>query len=322
VECKEVPVKLLAIDGNNLLMRAVFATKRANLTAHGVPTGPLLVFVNTLSRHIREEHPTHIGIAWDSPGQGLRGSIDENYKANRVPAPDDEHELKESAFALAKEFCALAGVFQHSYLDAGVEADDILADWWRYWIADGANQTSEMVILSSDKDLLQLVDCPRITQIRLSSADTPTDRWNAARVTEHYGVPPRSVPAVLAVAGDTSDNIIGIRGIGPKKAAKALGEHGLDFEQTIMARWPDDVERLRANYRLTDLRTAWQYEGLPRPTPPPAARLTGPQGALWEGLLAFLDRYELRTVRERLVAGQLWSGSPPQRKVGRPLPVR
>jgi 5'-3' exonuclease len=310
--------KLMAADGNNLLMRALFATKRASMTAHGVPTGPLLVFVNSLSRHIREESPTHIGVAWDGGGRGVRQGIDDTYKANRASPPDEEHELKESAFALAKEFCTLAGIWHTGYASGGVEADDIIADWWRDW---RDQSLGEMIILSSDKDLLQLVDRPWVEQVRLSSANTETDRWDPDRVRGHYGVPVRLVPAILAIAGDTSDNIIGVRGIGPKKAARALQECGLDFERCIVERWPDQADHLRENYQLTDLRSKWQHPAA-RPLRPPEAALTRPQSARWPEFVDFLDRYELKSVRERLEAGTLWVSPPSRSPVGRPLRVR
>jgi 5'-3' exonuclease len=309
-------MKLLAVDGNNLLMRALHATRRSGMSAHGVPTGPLHVFVNTLAKHIREEEPTHIGIAWDGGGQGLRAGIDEGYKANRAAAPDLDHELKESSFALAREFCDLAGIHQQEYPGEGVEADDIIGAWWRYWTYE---TWGHMVILSSDKDLLQFVEGPRAEQIRLSSADTPTDRWNEARVLEHYGVPPRTIPELLAIAGDVSDNIIGVRGIGPKKAAKALQADGLDFGKCIR-RWPDDAERLRQNLRLTDLRSKWPHViRVVAPRPPVETTLTTPQTSRWQALAAFLDRYELKGVKDRLEAGTLWSGTPVKPTVGRRL---
>jgi 5'-3' exonuclease len=313
-------VKLLAVDGNNLLMRALHATKRASLTAHGVPTGPLLAFVNSLAKHIREEEPTHVGVAWDGAGRGIRREIDDDYKATRRAAPDAEHELKESSFALAREFCELAGIFQVGYGEGGVEADDIIADWWRDWIVEYAR--GSFVILSSDKDLLQLVDRATVEQIRLSSASAPTDRWDAARVREHYGVPVRLLPAILAIAGDSSDNIVGVHGIGPKKAAKALTECGFNFERCIAERWPDEQEQLAANYQLTNLRDSWPHVQK-RPEQPPQAMLTGrgdPRfDARWPRLIAFLDQYDLVSVKTNLVARKLWSQDSSRSPVGRPL---
>lgn len=325
-------MKLLAVDGNNLLMRALHATKRAAMTAHGVPTGPLLAFVNSLAKHIREENPTHIGVAWDGGGRGVRLGIDDQYKANRVAAPDNEHELKESSFVLAREFCRLAGIFQVGYAEGGVEADDIIADWWRDWIRHEypnvrfpVDPQTGMVILSSDKDLLQLVDRAGVEQVRLSSANAPTDRWDSVRVAEHYGVPAHAVPAILAIAGDTSDNIIGVRNIGPKKAAKALQAAGLDTKRCIQENWPDEAQRLRENYRLTDLRSSWPHVQ-ERPARPPEAHLTGsgdPRfNALWDKLIAFLDLYELQSVKTRLVARTLWANDSERSPVGRPLRPR
>lgn len=315
-------MKLLAVDGNNLLMRALHATKRAGLTAHGVPTGPLLAFVNSLAKHIREEDPTHVGVAWDGGGRGMRHEADGEYKANRLASPDDEHELRESSFALAKEFCVLTGIHQASA--HGVEADDIIGAWWCSWVTQRmiTRDLAEFVILSSDKDLLQLVDRPGVEQVRLSSANTPTDRWDARRVAEHYGVPPSAVPALLAIAGDSSDNIKGVYGIGPKKAAKALREHDLDFEKTIITKWPDEVEHLRTNFQLTNLRGEWSH-GASSPALPPETSITGTGDPRfddrYEPLIEFLDRYELDSVKTKLLVRQLWTERGPERGLGRPL---
>lgn len=312
--------KVLAADGNNLLMRALFATKRAAMMAHGVPTGPLLVFVNSLAKHVREEQPTRLAVAWDGGGDGERHQLDGDYKANRREAPDAEHELKQSSFALAREFCRHAGIHQVGYPDQGIEADDIIAAWWRGWIWEESR--GEMVILSSDKDFLQLVDCGDVEQIRLSSAGTPTDRWDSGRVQEHYGVPAKAIPAILAIAGDNSDNVVGIHGIGPKKAAKALRAAGLDFERCIQDNWPQDVARLRTNYQLVDLRGGWRHPTAPRPSIPPEMRLVGPSHHAWPSLKQFLDQYELNTIRDRLEADTLWVGPPAPSAVGRPLKLR
>jgi DNA polymerase-1 len=312
--------KLLAVDGNNLLMRALHATKRAALSAHGVPTGPLLVFVNSLAKHVREERPDRLAVAWDGGGVGERHRVDSEYKANRHEAPDAEHELKESSFALAREFCRHAGIHQVGYPEQGIEADDVIAAWWRGWIWEESR--GEMVILSSDKDFLQLVDCGDVEQVRLSSANTPTDRWDSGRVRDHYGVPARCVSAILAIAGDTSDNVVGVHGIGPKKAAKALRDAGLDFERCIQDNWPQDVDRLRANYQLVDLRSGWHHPQAPRPAVPPEMRLVGPSHYVWSSLKHFLDQYELTTICDRLEAGSLWVGPSSATKMGRPLKLR
>lgn len=320
-------MKLFVADGNNLLMRALFATKRQGLMAHGVPTGPLHVFVNSLAKHIREERPTHLGIAWDGGGSGERHQLDSEYKANRHEAPDADHELKESSFALAREFCRHAGIHQLGYPYAGIEADDIIAEWWNKWVVEAADRKqlimeNPMVILSSDKDFLQLVDRPGVEQVRLSSGNAPTDRWNLATVADHFGVPARCVPASLAIAGDSSDNVVGVYRIGPKKAAKALQAADLDFERCIQENWPDDAERLRTNYRLVDLRSGWKYPKYPAPGAPPAMRLVGPSHTLWPSLKHFLDQYELTAIRERLEADRLWVGPPAPSVVGRPMKIR
>lgn len=311
-------MKLLAVDGNNLLMRALHATKRSAMTAHGVPTGPLLVFVNSLAKHLREEGPTHLGVAWDGAGAGYRHLLDPEYKANRREAPDAEHELKQSSFALAREFCRLAGIHQLGY--DGVEADDIIAAWWLDWVRIRGR---EMVILSSDKDLLQLVDRPEVTQVRLSSADAETDRWTAERVQGYFGVPSRTVPALLAIAGDSSDNVKGVRGIGPKKGAKALRDAELDFERCVLTNWPEQANQLNRNYRLVDLRGGWRSPEHARPEAPPETTSPALSEAARADLVRFLEQYEMTSVLTRMREGGSWFdtlfSTRPSPMVGRPL---
>lgn len=285
----------LLVDGNNLLMRAVFATQRSSMSADGVATGPLVVFVNTLTKHIREERPSRVAIAWDGGKSAQRTQLDPGYKGNRTSAPDED--VKKRSFALVKEFLALADIYQAEI--AGYEADDLISSWW-YSALDGP-----LVILSSDKDFLQLLGqnpCGQtVEQVRLSSADTPTDRWNLQRMLDDVGYGPVDWASVTALTGDKSDNVIGVPGIGPKKAVKLLTAHGWNLRDAA-ASLPEHRDQILLNLQLVSLRNPTLRLGSVPPFRPSR------RGAmLYDQLLAFLDRYQLASVRDRLESSLLWN---------------
>jgi DNA polymerase I len=195
----------------------------------------------------------------------------------------------------------------------GFEADDLIASWWRdtkAWEAD------RIVILSSDKDFLQLAGRNhagvRTEQVRLSSYGTPTDRWDAARVHEVYGCVPSQLPVVMALTGDTSDNVKGISGIGPKRAVKLLAENDWDLRKVAESKGYD-YDQLRTNYKLVNLRES--DTRLPRI---PDFSPTGPGDMLYPRLTSFLVKYELNTIRDRLTRGVLWHAGNTPLRTGRP----
>ncbi len=292
--------KIVVIDGNNLLVRAMFAVKASHsvMSADGVPTGALLVFVNTLSRHVREERPDRLVVAWDSgSGTSWRKQRSSTYKAHRLQAPSPEESvLERDSFHLAKEFLSLAGV--HHVEAAGYEADDIIAE-----IVRQAPEPKNVVIVSSDKDFKQLLQ-PGVEQVRVSSAGTPTDRWTHETVREVDGCEPEHMPYVMALMGDKSDGVIGLKGIGPKKAIKMLKEASWSLQKICEDLPEEDAVLVVDNLVLVDLRNLPVSVPV-RPVPP--FQPTGPGRVLYQDLLLFLDRYALMSVRERLRVGTLWT---------------
>lgn len=290
----------MLIDGNNMLMRAIFAAQRgSNMSADGVVTGPLVIFINSLSKHISMSQPERVAVAWDGGRSQERTKLSAEYKANRVGAPDGEDEMRQSTFQLAKQFLTLANIY-HLQLH-GREADDLIAAWWAH---ENPGKVSMIEIVSSDKDFLQLVGTnPHgvpVEQTRLSSADVPTDRWHSGRVRKDLGCTPENWASVTALTGDKSDNVIGVRGIGPKKAVKLLEAHDWDLERAA-ATLPEHVEQIRINYQLVNLR-----QPALKLSPIPTFQPTRQGNTLYEDLLRFLDRYKLATIRDRLGAQRLW----------------
>lgn len=292
--------KVLLVDGPNLAMRAIFAAGRTGLsTVDGVPTGPLLIFINTLSRYVREERFSGVVVCWEGGISQRRAALFPAYKAHRAQATDDALAAKDTHFSRIKQFCALAGLEQA--IVPGCEADDVIASYW--WNARDAQ--TRVVILSSDKDFLGLVD-NGTEQIRVSSSMTATDRWDAARVRQTYGCEPQDFYGVLALAGDPSDGVPGVPGIGPKKAVKILAEVDWDFDRLkthpkIAPHW--DAAWL--SYQLVTLCDQNVYAYVPVPEIP-EFKPTDIGNPGWEDLLGFLDAFEMETVKNRLRAGTLW----------------
>lgn len=286
----------MLIDGNNLLVRAVEATRRAAMhSADGTDTSALVAFTKTLARHMREEQPFRAVVLWDA-GHDRRKALYPDYKANR---PQHTDEYRHYSRTLACEFLSLAGIPQQRV--EGEEADDLIAAHWR-------TATAPVVILSNDKDLLQLVGCTptgqTCEQIRLSSWGTPTDRWDLARVASHFGCTPEQLPLAMSLAGDSSDNIPGVRGVGMITAVKHLSAAGWDLEKVEHKGIAEARENGQADiYRqLVDLREAT----VPVPPVPPLCLTSPGHDKAWRALGEFLSRYQLRDLSGRMLAGDLW----------------
>ncbi len=207
---------LYLLDGTAQLYRAYFAV-RGLTTSQGFPTNALFGFTSMLRKLIAEERPTHLAVTFDLPGKTFRHERYPEYKANRPPTPDD---MKQQA-PYAGKICAALGVPVLSL--EGYEADDLIATYTR--LAREAGY--DVVIVSSDKDLLQLV-APGVTALN-PSKDLRLDPEGVAK---HFGVAPGSVLDVLALMGDSVDNIPGVPGVGEKTALSIVSVYG-DLEAVL-----------------------------------------------------------------------------------------
>jgi len=208
--------KLFLLDGMALAYRSYYAFINSNLkNSEGIPTGAILGFANTLVKMLEDEEPTHIAVAWDTSAPTFRHEMDENYKANRPPQPEDLR----VGIPLIKEMITAFGM--ENIEKDGYEADDLIGT-----IADRANEEDVNVYLvTPDKDFMQLVH-DHVTMYKpLNNADgfKLIDREG---VKEYFGVYPEKVIDVLAMIGDTSDNIPGVPGIGKKGAPKLIKKYG------------------------------------------------------------------------------------------------
>ena len=198
--------KLILIDGSGFIFRAYHALPPLTAT-DGTPAGAVYGFCNMLRQLILDHKQDHFLVVFDAGRQTFRQRIYADYKAHRPPAPDE----LVPQFALIHEACAAFGVPAIDMAD--YEADDLIASYAR----QGEKLGFKVMIVSADKDLMQLVD----TNIHLYD---PLKRRiiDHAAVHEKFGVPPTQVIDVQALAGDASDNVPGVPGIGVKTAAELI----------------------------------------------------------------------------------------------------
>jgi DNA polymerase I len=207
----KVPDSVILIDSMAYIFRAYYSRRDGErLGPEGQPTGASFGFLDFLLRLITRENPSHIAAVFDSGPKSFRNEIFPDYKANRDATPEDLL----PQFAQCEALAAAVGlpVFKLE----NHEADDLLATLAVLCSAEGR----EVKIISGDKDLAQLVDD------KVSVHDPSRNRRFTTRtVPKHFGVRPDQMVDYLALAGDPSDNVPGVRGVGPKTASALLEAH-------------------------------------------------------------------------------------------------
>ncbi|WP_340116532.1 DNA polymerase I [Pelagibius sp. 7325] len=277
---------LYLVDGSGYIFRAYFAIPPRN-TSDGRPVNATFGFTNMLVKLLRDSDADAIAVIFDASAKTFRNQIYPEYKAHRPEPPED----------LVPQFAAIREATRAFNLPCieleGYEADDLIATYARQAKAAGA----EVTIVSSDKDLMQLVD-GGITML------DPIKERKIGRneVVEKFGVQPEKVVDVQALAGDSTDNVPGVPGIGIKTAAQLIEEYG-DLE-TLLARageikQPKRREKLQENAELA--RISKKLVTLAQDVPVTAdlkefgLKLPEP-----EALRGFLERYEFRSLLRRL----------------------
>ncbi len=202
---------LYLIDGSSYIFRAYYGVQQLLSTAKGFPTNALFGFTNMLQKVVKDEEPDYLAVTFDSKEKTFRHEMYADYKANREAPPEN----------LAKQFPyfePLVRAFNiHSVRVPGYEADDIMGTLAKKGVREGL----QVVIVSGDKDMMQLVG-PNIRML-----DTMKNKWfNAEGVEEKFGVPPSQVVEVMGLMGDSSDHIPGVKGVGPKTAAELIHKFG------------------------------------------------------------------------------------------------
>ena len=208
--------KIILVDGNNLLFRSYYATAyQGNFmkNSKGFPTNALYGFINMINKIINDESPEYMLVAFDK-GKTFRHDKYEDYKAGRIEMPN---ELKWQ-FPKAKDILTNLGI-KWFEID-NYEADDIIGT---LSLMVDSSSDYEGLIVSSDKDLLQLISDKVIVKLLKSKDHIMMDK---NRFFEEYGLTPDKMIDIKALQGDASDNIPGVKGIGEKTALKLLQEYG------------------------------------------------------------------------------------------------
>ncbi|HXG50464.1 MAG TPA: DNA polymerase I [candidate division Zixibacteria bacterium] len=282
--------KVLLLDGHSLAYRAFFALPETLVTSSGQVTNAVYGFTSMLIKLMAEEQPDAVVVCFDKGAPQFRLERYEHYKAGRAEAPD----------AFRQQLPLIREVLQALRIPAleleGYEADDLLATLTRRCREEG----SEVVIVTGDRDILQLVR-DGVSVVMTRRGITDVTRYDAAGVAERYGVPPEKWIDFVALKGESSDNLPGVPGIGDKTAAQLIAKYG-DIEQVIAhadeltPKLRDAVkahaEQVRLNKELGRLR-----DDVPLETEPASLRLEP-----WddEEVRRLFTALEFRTLHERL----------------------
>jgi len=201
---------LVLVDGSSYLYRAFHALPDLRSPA-GEPTGAIYGVLNMLRRLVNDHKADFLGCVFDARGRTFRDDVYPQYKANRAPMPDD------LAAQIEPLMEAIRAMGWPLLVVDGVEADDVIAT-----LAKEAERAGIRTVVSTgDKDLAQLVD-PHVTLINTMSNET----LDVPGVTAKFGVGPEQIVDYLALVGDSVDNIPGVEKVGPKTAAKWIGQYG------------------------------------------------------------------------------------------------
>jgi len=287
------PARLLLIDGHSMAYRAFFALPVDKFaTSTGTPTNAVFGFTSMLANLLRDEEPTHVAVAFDVGRTTFRTEQYEAYKGNRDATPEP---FRGQVPIIQR---VLATMHIPVLEKPHYEADDILATLSHQARAQGM----QVLICTGDRDALQLVN-DDVTVLYPVKGVSELARMTPAAVETKYGVPPERYPDLAALVGETSDNLPGIPGVGPKTAAKWIGQ--FDGLEGIVANADkvtgkageslrENLEQVQLNRQLNHLLTDLE---LPLGPEDLAARP-------WDRheLHAILDELEFRALRDRLFA--------------------
>ena len=284
---------LLLVDGHSMAYRAFFALPVENFsTTTGTPTNAVYGFTSMLANLLRDERPTHVGVAFDAGRTTFRTEQYPAYKATRDVTPPDFA----GQVPLIKEILAtlrIPTVEKPQY-----EADDVIATLTGRAVAAGL----DVLVCTGDRDAFQLVS-ESVTVLYPRKGVSDLVRFTPDAVVEKYGVPPERYPDLAALVGETSDNLPGIPGVGPKTAAKWITAYG-GLEGVLAA--ADQVpgkagENLRAHLDQVRINRGLNAAVVDLELPVDVADLAVQP---WdrEAMHRVFDALEFRVLRERLLA--------------------
>jgi DNA polymerase-1 len=283
---------LLLLDGHSLAYRAFFALPIENFsTTTGQPTNAVYGFTAMLINVLRDERPTHVAVAFDRGEPTFRHEQFVEYKANRRETPADFR----SQLSLIFEVLDVLGIQRLS--KAGYEADDLIATL----ATEAAGQDMDVLIVSGDRDVLQLVSGD-VTVLMTRRGISEMTRFTPEAVREKYGLTPEQYPDFAAIRGDPSDNLPNIPGVGEKTATRWIAEFGsldalVDRVDEVKGKAGDALREhlgnVLRNRQLTELAKDVPLD-------------TGPRDLLpvpWDrdAIHQLFDTLQFRVLRERLV---------------------
>lgn len=290
------------VDGSSYIFRAYFAMFKAAQNSKsgygfkrsdGLPTGAVMFFCNMLWKLFREGlegiKPTHLVIVFDYSGETFRNEIYDKYKANRDEPPSDLI----PQFPLMRDAVKAFGLIPIE--EKGFEADDLIATYARTAVEQGADVT----IVAGDKDMMQLIR-PGITMY--DPMPGRERRIGPKEVEEKFGVGPDKVVEVQSLAGDSTDNVPGVPGIGIKTAAQLINEYG-DLE-TLLSR-ASEIKQEKRRQSLIEFAEQARIskklvvldDKVPLNTPIDDLRLAAPDG---KQIVAFLKAMEFNSLTKRV----------------------
>ncbi|MCL5445642.1 MAG: hypothetical protein M1121_06260 [Actinobacteria bacterium] len=212
----ELTGPLLALDGMSLAFRAYFALPTTLATSDGVVTNAVHGFAAMMTNLVKTQAPSGLVVAFDLPEATFRDEIVEEYKGGRAETPDDLL----PQFDMIRELLTALSI---PVLEAPrFEADDILATLAHRYFEGG----NEIVIVSGDRDLFQVVRDPYVKMLYNRKGVSDYDLYDEDGIVARTGVTPSLYPSLAALRGDPSDNLPGIPGVGEKTAAKLLATYG------------------------------------------------------------------------------------------------
>lgn len=213
-------MKLLLIDGHYYVYRSFFAIQSLS-NSKGEPTNAIYGFIKTVRRMMKDLQPDLVAVVWDEGLPKRRVELQPAYKQQRAEMPDL---MKPQLRSIQEEIVPFLGFPGVSLPDT--EADDLMASY----TCAARGRGDEVVLATNDKDLFQLVDDQvKVYTTNKTDLATPKDTFallGAAAVLKKWGVSPMQIGDVLALIGDSVDNIPGVPGVGPKSAAALIVEHG------------------------------------------------------------------------------------------------
>ncbi|NPA94489.1 MAG: DNA polymerase I [Thermodesulfobacteria bacterium] len=223
----ETEPTIYVVDGSSYLYRAYFSTHREFTSSAGLPTRAIYVMTNMMLKILREKDPEYILVAWDAKGPTFRHELYEDYKANRPPMPED----LSIQVPYIREVIDALGIPQMEI--SGFEADDIMAAVAKKM---GEQQHHRVILVTGDKDMRQLVSEHVVLWDPMKDKITDLEAFRG-----EFGIEPAQYPDVQALSGDSSDNIPGVPGVGPKTALKLIRQFG-SIENLV-----ENLESLKAS---------------------------------------------------------------------------